>query len=308
MSQHPFPVDPVYTGIALAYKNSAYIADFVLPRVPVGKSTFKYRKFDKSQYLTVPTTTVGRKGMPNQVELSFSESESSVVSYGLDDIVPLDDIADAPDGYDPLGKSVEYLTELIALDRERRAAALVFDDSTYVSGQKTTLTGEAQFSHANSDPLSTIKTGLDACFLRPNIIVMGREVFSVLSNHSKVVQAIYPNSNGNGLLTAQQLATLFDVDQVIVGSAWANSTKRGGTPSIVRVWGKHIALLHVNSAAGVSDMPTFGLTAEFGTRVSGVIPKPELGLGGADLVRVGERVRELVVCPDLGYFIKNAVA
>ncbi len=307
MAQHPFPVDAVYSGISLAYRNNAYIADQVLPRTKVGKHSFKYRVFGKDQYLTLPDTAVSRKGIPAQVELTFSEATESVVDYGLDDVVPYDDVADAPEGYDPQKRAVEYLTELIMLSREVRTANLVFNDSTYSTGHKTTLTGASQFSHADSNPIATIKAGLDKCFIRPNTIVIGREVFSVLSTHPKIVQAFYPNSAGNGIVNAQQLAQMFEVENVLVGNAWVNGSKRGATPSLSRAWGKHMAMLYINKMASTNDMPTFGLTAEYGNRVSGVLPDPRSGLRGANIVRVGESLKELVICPELGYFIKNAV-
>lgn len=308
MANHPFPVDAVYSGVSLAYRNNAYIADQVLPRTKVGKHSFKYRVFGKDQYLTLPDTAVSRKGVPSQVELTFTEATDSVVDYGLDDVVPYDDVADAPEGYDPQKRAVEYLTELILLAREKRTADLVFSESSYASGYKTTLSGTSQFDNASSNPISTIKTGLDKCFLRPNVIVLGREVFSVLSTHAKIVQAFYPNSQGNGIVNAQQLAQMFEVESVLVGNAWVNGSKRGATPSLARAWGKHVALLHVNKMASTNDMPTFGLTAEYGNRVSGVLPDPRSGLRGANIIRVGESLKELIVCQELGYFIKNAIS
>ncbi len=308
MANHPFPVDPVYSGVSLAYRNAEYIADQVLPRTKVGKRSFKYRSFGKDQYLTLPDTAVGRKGIPSQVELSFDEVDSSVIDYGLDDVVPYDDIADAPEGYDPQAKAVEFLTELILLSREVRAANLVFSEGSYAASNRTTLSGTSQFSHADSNPITTIMAGLNKCFIRPNLMVLGREVFTTLATHPKIVQAFYPNSAGNGLINTQQLAQLFDVANVVVGNAWVNSSKRGGSPSLTRAWGKHMALLYINPMAGTSDMPTFGLTAEYGNRESGIVPDPRSGLRGANIVRVGESVRELVICNELGYFIKNAIA
>lgn len=304
----PFPVDPVYSGISLAYKNTSYIADLVLPRVKVGKSLFKYRKFDKGQYLTIPDTLVGRKGIPNQIELGCTEQEASVISHALDQVVPLEDIADAPEGYDPQKKAVEFLTEMILLDRECRTANLVFSEGTYANGCKRTLTGDDQFSSANSNPINVIKTALDSCWMRPNVMVLGREVFSVLSVHPSIVQALYPTSGGNGIVTAQQIADLFDVEQVLVGNTWVNGAKRGATPVLQRAWGKHMAMLYINPSANTNDMPTFGVTAELGSRFSGSIAQPEVGIGGANLIRVGERVKELIIANDLGYFIKNAIA
>ncbi|EHF7717022.1 phage capsid protein, partial [Salmonella enterica] len=53
---------------------------------------------------------------------------------------------------------------------------------------------------------------------------------------------------------------------------------------------------------------TFGFTAQFGSRVSGSIPDPDMGMRGGQRVRVGESVRELIVAQDCGYFFQNAVS
>ena len=59
--QRPYPNDPRLTGIAIAFRNGALIADRVMPRVPVGKSTFKWNEYDFAEGITVPVTIVGRR-------------------------------------------------------------------------------------------------------------------------------------------------------------------------------------------------------------------------------------------------------
>ena len=38
----PFPTIPELVAITIAYRNQSYIADAVLPRVPVGRQEFRY--------------------------------------------------------------------------------------------------------------------------------------------------------------------------------------------------------------------------------------------------------------------------
>lgn len=54
-------------------------------------------------------------------------------------------------------------------------------------------------------------------------------------------------------------------------------------------------------------MISWGFTAEFGTRLSGSIDDPDIGLTGGRRVRVGERVRELVVAKEIGVLIQGAI-
>ena len=60
----------------------------------------------------------------------------------------------------------EGLTDLIALRREVRVAALVFAAANYATANKVQLAGNDQWSvvHADSNPIPDITAGLDACF------------------------------------------------------------------------------------------------------------------------------------------------
>ena len=141
----PFPITAALTAIAIAYRNPRLIADEVLPRVPVGLQVFKYRKFALADGFTVPDTKVGRTSKPGQVEFGFTEVEASTKDYALDDPIPNADIENAPQGYDPVGRATENITDLIALDREIRVAAAVFNAANYGAVNKVQLAGNDQW-------------------------------------------------------------------------------------------------------------------------------------------------------------------
>ena len=103
MANAPFPIDPHLTAIAVAYRNSAYIADEILPRVPVGKQEFKYDVYPIDETFRLPDTKVGRKGKPNEVDLTASEVTASTEDFGLEDPIPQADIDNAAPGKNPLG-------------------------------------------------------------------------------------------------------------------------------------------------------------------------------------------------------------
>lgn len=79
--------------------------------------------------------------------------------------------------------------------------------------------------------------------------------------------------------------------------------------SLNRAWGKHIAMLHINQMATAEGGGiTFGLTAQYGSRLAGRIEDKDVGLQGGVRIRTGERVKELIIAKDVGYLIQNAVA
>lgn len=309
MSRAPFPIQPELTAVAIAYRNSTLIADGVLPRIPVGKQEFKYSKATVSDAFTVPDTKVGRKSQPNQVETSGTEVTSSTNDYGLDDPIPQNDIDNATPGQNVLGESTQFLTDLILLDREVRSAALVFDPNQYAAANKATLSGTSQWSDfTNSDPVSAHLAALDAMVMRGNVAVYGRATWSKLATHPKICKAIFGNNTDAGIVSRRAFAELFELEEVLVGEGWLNTARKGQSPVMTRVWGKHAALIHRNKIANNQRGTTFGFTAQFGSRIAGAQPNENIGLRGGQMVRVGESVKEVITANDLGYFFQNAVA
>ena len=304
----PFPIQPDLTAIALEYRNRRMIADDVLPRVPVAKQDFKYLKHTLADGFTIPDTKVGRKSPPNQVEFTATESTASCQDYALDDSIPGEDMENAPANFSPVNKATEYIANLLALDREKRVADAVFNTNSYAAANKVTLSGTTQWSDfTNSNPVDAILAALDLVVMRPNILVLGRAVYTKLMTHPKVLTATVGSAN-SGIANMQKLADLFELDAVFVGESFVNSAKKGQTVSLARVWGKHAALLYRDQLATANQGTTFGFTAQFGNRIAGSFEDRDVGMRGGLRVRVGESVKEVLTATDLGYWFENAVA
>lgn len=303
----PFPIQPKLTAIALAYKNPDYtlIGDLVLPRTPTDQE-FKWLKYDLAQGFTVPDTRVGRKSTPNEVDFSATEVQDKVDDYGLDDLVPNEDIDADNQGVDPLGTATGYLSNLVILGREARVAARVFNPANHVN--KQTLSGTSQWSDPASDPVAAISDALDTPIIRPNIATFGQTTWTKLRRNVKLVQAIKGTNQGAGQITRQEFIDFFELQELYVGMAFANTAKKGQTAALAKVWGNHAAFLYRDRAAGPQAGMTYGFTAAWGDRFANQFDEPKLGLTGCQRVRVGERVKEVVCAPDLSYFFQNAVA
>lgn len=310
MAIRPFPIDPKLTAVAIAYRNPdmTLIADDVLPRTPVAQE-FKYLKYDLAQGFTVPDSKVGRKSAPNEVDFNATEVQDKVQDYGLDDIVPNEDIQADNQGVNPLGMATMYLTNLVMLAREVRVAGTVFNTSSFTAGNQATLAGTSQWSDGlNSDPVAAISDALDIPVMRPNIGVLGQATWTKLRRHPKIVQAIRNTDQNAGMVSRQEFADFFELQALYIGAGFANSAKKGQTATLSRVWGKHAAFIYRDRSAGPQAGTTFGFTAEWGSKIAGILDEPRIGLVGSQRVRVGERLKELVTATDLGYFFQNAVA
>lgn len=313
MSNAPFPIQPELTAMAIGYRNQRYIADLVLPRTRVGKQEFKWLKHSVTEGFQIPDTKVGRKGKPNEVEFSATEETASTTDYGLEAPIPYSDIENRPPNFDPEGLATIRTTDLILLDREKRVADTVFAAASYPATNKATLSGTSQWSdYTNSNPITAILNAFDGMLVRPNKAVLGRAVYSKLRAHPKVLEAVKSTGGAisSGLVSAQQLAELFELEQLIVGESWFNSAKKGQTQSLTRCWGKHFLAFYQNPLTAAPDdgMVNFGVTAQWGDRIATRREDPDIGLRGGLRIRVGESTKELITCSDAAYFWENAVA
>lgn len=308
MSKAPNPIHPHYTAIAIAYHNRRLIADEVLPRTTVNSTEFKYQKYNLADGFTIPDTIVGRKSKVNQVDFSSEELTESTNDHGLEHPVPKSDIDNAPEGHDPLARGTEQTTNLILLDREVRTSKLVFNASSYAANNTETLSGSDQWSHANCKPLPIITDALDSVVMRPNIGIFGRRTLTMLRRNPSVVKAYNGTSGDEGMVPLEWLKDYLELEMILVGEANLNVARPGQEVNLARVWGNHASFIYRDRMADTRSGTTFGLTAEFGSRIATNEFDKNIGLRGGQMIRVGESVRELVTAPDLGFFFENAVA
>lgn len=312
----PFVINPVLTAIAMAYTNRQMIADLVLPRVsPVGTKEFKYTLYPQGEILTIPDTKVGRRGKPNVVEFSGTDATAQAQDYGLEDEIPQDDIDQfmgmpgSENLASPEARSVEYLADLIALDREVRTANLVFTAGNYAAANKVQLAGADQWSdYVNSDPIGDISGNIEGVLMRPNVAVFGAQTWTTLRAHPKIVKAVNKTAGDTGLVSKEDFARVFELEEVLVGGAFVNTAKKGQAVALSRAWGKHASFIYRNKLADRQRGVTFGMTVPYGQRMAGSDPDKNIGLRGGQRIRVGETLKELITASDAAFFIQDAVA
>lgn len=309
-AQSPMPVDTHLTQIAIAVKNTALIADEVLPRTaPMNKSEFKYQKYPAQQGMTVPDTKVGRTSGVNRIDFEGVEITDSTKDYGLESVIPSHDQGNSYDGVNLKDMHAEYLSGLIGLDREVRVSAIVSDVANYADNHAT-LAAANKFSNDSSDPLGLLEDKLNAPLVRPNIMVISQAEWSALRRHPKVVKAVHGNSGDSGLASRKALADLLELEDILVGTSRVNTANIGQSPSFERAWTGCVALLYRNktiSRMGGQGGGAFGFTAQYATKVAGSWEDKDVGLRGGTVVRVGESVKEVVCGSDFGFLIKGAV-
>jgi hypothetical protein len=322
MAQAPFIVRPDLVAIANDYSRvngtrRGYIADRVIPRVRVESPQFEYMEFPVDEAFFVPDTQVDRLGRLNELTQAATTAAGAVKDWGLAQPVPFRDqkaAANANIPFSPLARATRNVTDKVQLAREVRAANIVFNTASYQAGYKSTLAGVTQWSDlTNSDPVVAIHSAIEGMLVKPNTLVLGAQVRSVLRRHPKVSTALGGSAESGRYVEDGEMASLFGVEQIIIGNTIRATTKRGQTLATGYVWGKHAALLFVPPTGpdgNVDDdqSPAFSLTFQWGDNVAGTYDDPTIGLYGGVRVKAGESLIEKQVAPFAGYMFENAIA
>ncbi len=308
MVNRPIPVHPELTAVAIAAPVPGMIADLVMPAFPVTSETFKWNEFSYAEGVTLPDTKVGRRSQVQRVEFSATEKDGSTEDHGLEDAVPVTD-ATANSDIDPEAVAAEMTSQLVTLAREARVASTVLAAASYLPAQITAYDANEGWYDDDSDPLADIETARDAMVVDPNTLTLGLDSYRALRRHPKLIKAARSvNATGEGRLSIDELRELLEIETILVGKAHLNIAKPGQSPTIKRVWAGHASLTFTERVVKNSRAYTFGATARLGGKQAFKHFDANCGLQGANVIRVGERVRELVMAKQAGWLFQNAGA
>lgn len=241
-------VDQALTNISLAYaqENSSFIADRVFNRVSVDKLSNKYHVFTKSDYLR-GVAELRAPGSPTAgANFTLSQDTYSCDQFGVH--MDVDDLVakNADEGVNILTSAAQYVTEKLLQKRDQEFAAAAFTTSTW-TGSSTggDITPGTLWSASGGTPIKDIQTEQDAVYSKtgrkPNVLVLGRDVYTALRDSEDVLDRV--KFSERGIVTTDLLASLFDVDEVMVASSIVNSANEGATASFSYIFDPDDALL-----------------------------------------------------------------
>ena len=310
------------TNIAVAYAQKAenYIADKVFPIVPVQKQSDRYFTFDKGDLLRdeaeerAPGTEsagsgVGIDNTPNYYAPVYAYHED------VDDQRKAN--ADAP--LTPMREASEQVTQKLLTKRERLWATAFFgtgiwdQDLTGVSASPST-NEFLQWNDADSDPATDIAAANEvirgATGYEGNTLVLGASVYAVLKNNASVLDRI--KYTQKGVVTAELLAGLFDVERVLVAKAVYNSAAEGATATVTDIFGKAALLCYAAPSPGIrtpSAGYTFAWTGLLGAGAMGIrIKSFRMEHLESDRVEGEMAFAQKLVGADLGVYFTTAIA
>jgi len=242
--------DQTLTNVSVMYRNGNFVADRILLELPVGKQSNKYLVYGVDNLR--PDDDARRPGaMSNEIDWSLSSDTYYADGHALSSVIPDEwrENADAPLDLDT--DVTVQLTDKILLNREVACAAKI------AAGLTPHAQTSARWDVDTTDPVKVIDTAKEtvatAVGLKPNVLMLSRPVFRGLRNNLLVKNRVSGALQGvdSSRITAQQLAALLEVDEVLVAEAIKVTSAEGQTVTSEYVWGKTALLFYRPPAPGL---------------------------------------------------------
>jgi hypothetical protein len=303
-------VDFALTDVSIAYRNEQLVANLLFPPVPVTKQSNKYFVYSKDRFRVVDDARrPGAKA--NEIEWTLSTDTYYCEGHALAQPVPDELRANADPALDVDVDATETLTDLILLQLEVAAASAVYNPA--VITQNTTLSGTSQWSDfTNSDPIDAIATAKAVIAQQigrePRSLLISYPVYQQLRQHPKIIDRF--KYTQVGIITPDMLKSVFDVDDLIIGSAIKNTAKEGQADALDYVWGKNALLFYRPPAMG-RRVVTLGTQFRwtFGANTDGFLVKRYREESRtADVIETQLFYDLKIIAPAAGYLWLNAVA
>jgi hypothetical protein len=228
----------------------------------------------------------------------------------LEQEIPWNVRDDQTDPFDLEVDATNNLTQRMMLSKEKDAFNQCSNTSTVT--QNVTISGTSRWDdYGNSDPIADVKTAVDTvkkAVIATNttagqgmVLVLGYEAFSVLRNHPQILERI--KYSERGIITADILAAVFNVKQVIIAEAEYNSANALQTDSMAYVWGKNAWVFYITERPALRSV-TFGYTLRKGAREVNKWTEQPIR---TDFVQVLDYYQQLVIAAAAGYYMATVV-
>jgi len=309
-------------NISVAYQQNAanFIAARVFPQVPVAQQFNQYWKYTKGDFhrteakVRPPGTETPGSGWT--VDLDTYAAIVHGVHKDIDDQIR----ANADSVFNLEREATNFVTNQLLLKRDLDWITAYFATGIWTGGDVDGVPGAPgagqfqQWDQAGSTPIEDITNAgiavMEGTGYTPNRLVLSPYVYNVLRNHETILDRI--KYTQRGMVTAELLASLFDVDQVLVANAVQDTAAEEDDAVLQFIAPKNALLVYAAPAPGlmqVSGGYTFtwnGLLGAvgFGTRVRR-FRMEELT---SDRIEGEMAYDQKLVAADVGYFFEDAVA
>jgi len=289
-------IDVPLSNVAIAYQPQGFIAEDLAPIVPVTKQSDAYPVWTVADAFRTEDDYRAPKTEANVIEFSVNSDKFFADNYALKDSISYEDLTNADAQWLITERSwrAESIKTKLTLNWEKRVA-LQCTSGSNVGSYSATASGWTDYT--NATPLDDIQTGinnvLDATGVKPNRIVFGEYAWRHFRENTAIQNRLFgtAGANNDGRIVKQaQVASLLEVEKILVGRAYYNTTEENQTASLSQLWNDNV-LIYYAPMTPRKDVPSF----MYSFRWNGV---PGMSMQAEIFERKYKKAQEI----QLGYF------
>lgn len=286
-------IDSALSNLSILHKNQKFIADRIFPTVPVAKQSDYFFKFLKGAWFRNEAGVRGPGANAPRGGYVLTSDTYSCKEYAFAHPIPIELINNADEVLRPFETGVAFATNKVLLAKEKIVSDLVCTASNWTSsndvegGWAATVDGTGNTFIA--DVLAAKRAIRQLIGMYPNVMEMDSKTFENCKQEYTVLERIkYTGTQGKPAdVTAQTLAQLFELDEVLIGEAVYSSdeeTVAGTEFTAVDLWEttatKGSCFLYFRPPAPGIEIPSAGYCFNWRNRAEGAGGTPPKGAEG----------------------------
>lgn len=294
-----------------------FVGNRVLPFFGVGSQAGNFGKIPLEQLLQNADTKRAPGSGYARGSFQFETATYATEEHGWEE--PIDDRERQmfAEYFDAQVLAANRAMGYVLRNAEKRIADAVFNTTTWTGASLTTGVTNEWDDSANATPIDDVEAAVqkvwDNSGLWPNALIVNRKVFRNLRNVDQITDRIAASGAGDRIkasdVTAEMLARVFDLDQVIVAGGAQNTAAEGQSASISSIWSDEYAMV-ARVATNPADFrePCIGRTFHWagdGSSEDGRVETYRSEERRADIVRVRHDVDEVILYPQAGHLLSN---
>jgi len=311
-------VNKPLTDISIAWLQdmSEFVADRAFRVVPVNHQSDRYYTYTRKNWFQAGA----RKRAPSTESAGGGYDLDNTSTYYADVWAFHKDVddqirANADAVLDLDVEATEFVTRDLALKRELLWAAQQFTTGVWTgSTTGTDITPSTLWDAVGSTPIADMRAQLVAAKrrtgFRPNVVVMGEEVWAVLQDNPDFLERI--KYTQTAIVGTDLLASVLGVDEVLIAGGVNDVAEQGAAEDMQFIFGKSLMMMYRPARPGIMTPAagyTFSWTGYFGANaVGGRIKRFRVDTIASDRVE-GEMAFDFkLVAPEMGVFFSGVIS
>lgn len=261
---------PILTDLMLGMGQGSYIAEKLMPRLPQVLSSILLAKAGNERFKRYNLRRAPG-AETKAIEIKFEGKQYTIDQYAIEVPIPREIIRESDTSrrlnvgnYLDISRiAMKTAMDALGQDYELDVAGLATLPASYAAGHVQALAAGTKWSATTGTPVTDIRAAIEVVRKkigkRPNRLTLTPDSKSAIVGNPEVRS--YLSNTQTGPATLDQLKTIFEVEEILMGDAiWVDNSEVGQD-----IWGNNAILAYVpnmgNSGGDISlAEPAFGFT------------------------------------------------